>query len=104
MSAQILTLEHEYCVQHRMAVLEAAGGVPVVDALDAASCRLEAVISGLRELMNISECSDQATLVFYAAESALALVYAGHAGIEAANGAPQNDHGSNRGAAVEGSQ
>jgi hypothetical protein len=85
-----------------MAVLDATGGVPVVDALDAATCRLEAVISGLRELMNISECSDQATLVFYAAESALALVYAGHAGIEAAYRAPQKTSASNRGAAVEG--
>lgn len=104
MNAQILTLEHEYCVQHRVAVLDAAGGVPVVDALDAATCRLHAVVSGLRELMNISECSDQAALVFYAAESALALVRAGHAGVEATNHAPQNAQASNRGAAEEGAQ
>lgn len=80
---EMLTLEHEYCVRGPCAVLNAAGGVPVADSLDAATDYLEAVVSGLRDLMTMPECSNQATLLFFATESALALVYASHAGIDA---------------------
>ena len=85
MNTGLLTLEHEYCVRGPCAVLSAAGGVPVVDSLEAATDYLEAVVVGLRDLMCTPECSDRATLVFFAAETALALVYASHAGIEAAS-------------------
>jgi hypothetical protein len=34
--------------------------------------------------MNVAECMHEATLVYLAADAALALVYASHAGIEAA--------------------
>lgn len=86
MKAQILTIEHEHCVSGNHAVLAAVGGVPVVDSLDAASSYLESVCAGLRLLMNVSECTHEATLVYLAADAALALVYASHAGIEAAQG------------------
>lgn len=86
MSTKLLTLEHEYCVHGLHAILDAAGGVPVADALDAATDRLEAVIAGLRDMMSTPECSNQATLIFYAAETALALIYASHAGVESLAG------------------
>ncbi|SCZ13261.1 hypothetical protein [Pseudomonas sp. NFACC37-1] len=84
MKSHILTLEHEHCVTGNHAVLAAVGGVPVVDSLDAASSYLESVVAGLRGLMNVTECTHEATLVYLAADAALALVYASHAGIEAA--------------------
>lgn len=84
MNNEILTIEHPYCVRGLGDVLAAAGGVPVADSLDTATDYLEAVVAGLRDLMSTPECSDRATLVFFAAETALALVYASHAGIEAA--------------------
>lgn len=83
---ELLTAEHEFRVQGKYAVLAAAGGVPVAHALDAATDHLEAVVAGLRGLMSTPECSDQATLMFFAAENALALVYGAHAGIDASSG------------------
>lgn len=87
MKSQILTTEHEFCVRGPGAVLAAAGGAPAVDALEAATDHLEAVVAGLRDLMSTPECSNQATLIFFAAENALALVYGAQAGIDAAMGA-----------------
>lgn len=86
MKSQLLTLEHEYCVRGPCAVLCAAGGVPVHDSLDAATDMLEAVVSGLRDLMAEPSVSNHATLLFYATESALALVYSAHAGVDPAAG------------------
>lgn len=83
MSTKLLTVEHEFMVRGRCAVLSASGGVPVSDSLDAAASHLEAVVAGLRVLMCTPECSNQATLVFFAAETALALVYASQASVEA---------------------
>lgn len=82
MTPQLLTLEHEYCVRGPCAVLSAAGGVPVHDSLDAATDMLEAVVAGLRDLMSDPAVSNHATLIFYAAESALALVYSANAGVD----------------------
>ena len=103
MTPIILTVEHEYCVSGPHCILDAAGGVPVIDALDAATSRLEAVVQALADLMFVGEVSQAATLAYYAAESALALVYASQAGIEAAL-APQSATHANRGAEVEGDQ
>lgn len=86
MKNKILTIEHEFCVRGPSAFLAAAGGTPAVGALEAATDHLEAVVAGLRDLMSTPECSNQATLIFFAAESALALVYGAHAGIDAAAG------------------
>jgi hypothetical protein len=86
MNTELLTLEHEYCVRGPCAVLNAAGGVPVADSLEAATDYLEAVVAGFRDLMTTPECSNQATLVFFAAETALALVYASHASVDPAAG------------------
>jgi citrate lyase beta subunit len=63
-------------------VLEASAGIPVHEALDAATGRLEALVAGLRELMQEPAVTQLATLTFYAAEAALALVYASHAGVD----------------------
>lgn len=82
MTTKLLTLEHLYCERGKDSLFSAAGQVSVTEALDAATDRLEAVLTGLAELMNIPACSNQAALIFYAAESAIALVYAGHAGLE----------------------
>jgi hypothetical protein len=84
MKTPILTLEHPYHVAGQSDVFCASGGVPVVDSLDAATNYLESVCAGLRSLMNVSGCTHEATLVYLAADAALALVYASHAGIEAA--------------------
>lgn len=86
MKSRILTMEHEFCIHGQGAVLAAAGGAPAVEALEAATDHLEAVVAGLRGLMSTPECSNQATLIFFAAENALALVYGAHAGIDAAMG------------------
>ncbi|WP_341520736.1 hypothetical protein AABC73_20650 [Pseudomonas sp. G.S.17] len=98
MSMQILTLEHHYCESSQQSLFSAAGGVCVTKALDAATDRLESVVAALAALMNVGAVSEQATLAFYAAESALALVCASHAGVEAFECAPQNADIPNRGA------
>lgn len=84
MKTPILTIEHPYSAFGQGELLAAAGGVPVVDSLDAATSYLESVCAGLRSLMNVSECTHEATLVYLAADAALALIYASHAGVEAA--------------------
>lgn len=82
MSATAMTLAHEFHTQGLHSVFEAVGGIPIHESLDAATDRLEAVVAGLRELMQEPSVTHHATLVYYAAESALALVYAAHAGVE----------------------
>jgi len=76
------TLSHEFRVHGLHSVLEAAGGVPVHESLDAAADYLEAVVGGLHGLMQESSISHQATLILFAVENALALVYAAHAGVD----------------------
>lgn len=98
MSTVPVTLAHEFHTQQLHSVFEAVGGIPVHESLDAATDRLEAVVAGLRELMQEPIVTQHATLVFYAAEAALALVYAAHAGVEPATSAPQKPTYRNRGA------
>lgn len=99
MSTQPATLASPFATCGLHDVLEAAGGIPVHESLGAASDRLEAVVAGLRELMQEPVVTQHATLVFYAAESALALVYAAHAGVDPLHkGAPQNATSPVRGA------
>lgn len=86
MSAAPLTLTHEFHTQSLRSVFEAVGGIPVHESLDAATDRLESVVAGLRELMQEPAVTHHATLMFYAAESALALVYAAHAGVDPEQG------------------
>lgn len=76
------TLAHPFAVSGVHDVLEAAAGVPIHESLDAATDRLEAVVAGLRELMQEPAVTQLATLTYYAAESALALVYASHSGVD----------------------
>ncbi|NWA24026.1 hypothetical protein HX866_03905 [Pseudomonas gingeri] len=86
MSDELLTREHEYMVRGPCAVLNATGGVSVYDSLEAATELLEAVVGGIRDLMSTPEVSNQATLIFFAAEAALALVYASQAGVGPGDG------------------
>lgn len=86
MRPQAETLSSPFATYGLHDVLEAAGDVPVHESLDAATDRLEAVVAGLRELMQEPAVTHLATLIFYSAESALALVYAAHAGVEPAQG------------------
>lgn len=86
MSIAPMTLAHEFHVNGLHSVFEAVGGIPVHESLDAATDRLEAVVAGLRELMQEPAVTQLATLTFYAAESALALVYSAHAGVDPAQG------------------
>lgn len=78
------TLGHPFAISGAHDVLEAAAGVPIHESLDAATDRLEAVVAALRELMQEPSVTQLATLTYYAAESALALVYASHAGVDPA--------------------
>lgn len=82
MKTELLTLESPFCTQRLHDVFSAAGGVPVHESLDAATSLLESVVAGLRDLMNEPATSHQATLVWFACESALALVYAAHAAVD----------------------
>lgn len=81
MSTVPMTLAHEFHTQQLHSVLEAVGGIPVHESLDAATDRLEAVLAGLRDLMTEPTVSNQATLIYFAADAALALCYAAHAGV-----------------------
>ncbi|USS54878.1 MULTISPECIES: hypothetical protein [Pseudomonas] len=81
MTPQPETLAHPFATSGAHDVFEAAAGVPIHESLDAATDRLEAVVAGLRELMQEPAVTQLATLTFYAAESALALVYSAHAGV-----------------------
>lgn len=76
-----LTSAHPFATTGNHDVFEAAAGIPIHESLDAATDRLEAVIAGLRELMQEPAVTQLATLVFYTAESAFALVYSAHAGV-----------------------
>jgi len=80
------TLGHPFAISGDHDVLEAAAGIPIHESLDAATDRLEAVVAALRELMQEPSVTQLATLTYYAAESALALVYASHAGCAPAQG------------------
>lgn len=86
MNTAPMTLAHEFHTQRLHSVFEAVGGIPVHESLDAATDRLEAVVAGLRELMQEPAVTQHATLVYFAAESALALVYAAHAGVDPEQG------------------
>lgn len=86
MSNTPMTLAHEFNTQGLHSVFEAVGGIPVHESLGAATDRLEAVVAGLRELMQEPAVTQLATLTFYAAEAALALVYASHAGVDPSQG------------------
>lgn len=86
MSTVPMTFAHEFHTQSLHSVFEAVGGIPVHESLDAATDRLEAVLAGLTDLMTEPAVTHQATLIFYAAESALALVYAAHAGVDPEQG------------------
>lgn len=86
MTAQAKTLAHPFATTGAHDVFEATAGVPIYESLDAATDRLEAVVAGLMELMTEPTVTHQTTLIFYAAESALALVYAAHAGVEPEQG------------------
>lgn len=99
MRPQAETLSSPFATYGLHDVLEAAGNIPVHESLGAATDRLEAVVAGLRDLMQDPAVTQHATLVFYAAESALALVYASHAGVDPEmEGAPQNSTSPERGA------
>ncbi|GFM73577.1 hypothetical protein PSCICL_45690 [Pseudomonas cichorii] len=84
MKAHIRTVEFPYCARGEQFLLTAAGDVSVAEALEAATDRLESVVGVLGDLMAVGVVSQRATLAFYAAESALALIYASKAGAEAA--------------------
>lgn len=86
MKTPILTVAHEFHVQGDYSVFSAEPDVPVHISLEAATDLLESVVSGLHDLMQVSSASTQATLICFAAESALALVYAVQTGV-----APQID-------------
>lgn len=86
MSSQPQTLGHPFATNGIHDVLQALSGIPLHESLDAATDRLEAVVAGLRELMQEPAVTHLATLTFYAAESALALVYAAHAGVDPEQG------------------
>ncbi|AUA31686.1 hypothetical protein CWR53_03285 [Pseudomonas sp. SGAir0191] len=81
MTVQLQTVAHPFALSGNHDVLEAAAGVPIHEALDAATGRLEAVVAGLRELMTEPAVSNAATLIYFAADAALALCYAAHAGV-----------------------
>ncbi|WP_145186038.1 hypothetical protein [Pseudomonas sp. URMO17WK12:I11] len=81
MSTTPMTLTHEFNNQGLHSVFEAVGGIPIHESLDAATDRLEAVLAGLRDLMTEPSVSNQVTLIYFAADAALALCYAAHAGV-----------------------
>lgn len=86
MSPVVHTIDHEFRTYGLHDVLQANGGIPIHESLDAASDYLEAVVAGLRELMQEPAITHHATLVFFAAETALALVYSAHAGVDPTSG------------------
>lgn len=81
MTTQPETIAHPFASSGAHDVFEAVAGIPIHESLDAATDRLEAVIAGLRDLMTEPSVSNQATLIYFAAEAALALCCAAHAGV-----------------------
>jgi hypothetical protein len=86
MKTDLFTLEHPFCIRGNLEILSAAGEVPIHDSLQAATEYLEAVVHGLRDLMGTPEVSNLATLTFFAAETALALVYSAAASVNPSTG------------------
>lgn len=82
MNTAPMTLAHEFHTQQLHSVFEAVGGIPVHESLDAATDYLESVVAGLRDLMAEPAVSKQASLIYFAADAALALCYAAHAGVD----------------------
>ncbi len=80
------TVGHPFATQGLHDVLEALSGIPLHESLDAATDRLEAVVAGLRDLVQEPSVSHRATLIYFAADAALALCYAAHAGVDPAQG------------------
>jgi len=74
------TVDHEFHSQSGYSVFAAESDVPVHVSLAAAALLLESVVSGLQALISIPEASTNATLICFATDSALALVYAAQAG------------------------
>lgn len=89
MKTDLVTMEHPFCIRGNLEILSASGEVPIYDSLEAATEYLEAAVHGLRDLMCTPEVSNLATLTFYAAETALALIYSASASVDPAC-APQN--------------
>ncbi|MGE1530856.1 hypothetical protein [Pseudomonas putida] len=81
MTNQPTTIAHPFASSGASEVFVAVAGVPLHESLDAATDRLEAVLAGLRDLMTEPTVSNQATLIYFAADAALALVYSAHAGV-----------------------
>lgn len=81
MTNQPTTIAHPFASGGSSEVFEAVGGVPLHESLDAATDRLEAVLAGLRDLMTEPTVSNRATLIYFAADAALALCYSAHAGV-----------------------
>lgn len=86
MKTDLLTLEHPFCLRGNLEILSAAGDVPIHDSLEAATEYLEAVVGGLRDLTCTPEASNLATLTFFAAETALALIYSAAASVDPSTG------------------
>lgn len=86
MTAIPRTIGHPFATHGLHDVLEALSGIPLHESLDAATDRLEAVVAGLRDLMQEPAVTHRATLIYYAADAALALCYAAHAGVDPEQG------------------
>lgn len=89
MKTPILTVAHEFHVHGDYSVLSAEPGIPVHISIDAAADLLESAVSGLRNLMQSPESSTQATLICFAVESALALVYSAQSAVDAQSDEPE---------------
>ena len=79
MTNQPTTIAHPFAPSGASEVFEAVAGVPLHECL-------EAVLAGLRDLMTEPTVSNQATLIYFAADAALALVYSAHAGVAPGQG------------------
>jgi hypothetical protein len=95
MKTPILNVAHEFHVPINHAVFSAEGGVPVRESLDAALYLLESVVAGLAQLMQESAVSNQATLIHFAADSAMALIYSAAASAEIQDTAPRFENAEN---------
>lgn len=86
MKTDLLTLEHPFCLRGNLEILSASGEVPIHDSLEAATEYLEAAVQRLRDMMCTPEVSNLATLTFFAAETALALIYSAAASVDPSTG------------------